>query len=242
MNVADIATLDPPAAAPAAPRPLVKRVRSYLRRRHRNFVLGRAIRSVRRGSATVELPERRFDDLTYGWNNDVWSASPAYMREVLRCAWQARGAILECGSGLTTLLLGAVAERTGARVCSLEHDEFWAERVRAALSLHRLRTAEVRYTELRSYGDYTWYASASQTLPQNISLVVCDGPPGETQGGRYGLLPRLRANLAPGCVILLDDAARPAEQQVLERWERELGTSHALVGSSKPFARLTVPI
>jgi predicted O-methyltransferase YrrM len=219
---------------------LNKRLRSYLRQRHRGLVLRRALRSVGRTSSSAGLADRCFDDLTYAWNNDVWSASPAFMREIVRCAWQTRGAVLECGSGLSTLLLGVVAERTGARVWSLEHDGAWAERVRGALSRHKLRSAEVRCADLRSFGDYTWY-SATDALPRHIGLVVCDGPPGDTPGGRYGLLPLMREHLAPGCVILLDDAGRPGEQEVLERWERELGTTHTLVGSEKPFARLTVP-
>jgi hypothetical protein len=204
-------------------------------------VLGRALRSVRQASPSTLPPDSRFDDLTYGWNNDVWSASPAFMQEILRCALQTRGAILECGSGLSTLLLGTVAARTGSRVWSLEHDADWAERVRQAMAVHRVTAAEIRHAELRSFGEYMWYSTPPDALPRDIRLVVCDGPPGDTPGGRYGLLPVMRDRLAPGCIILLDDAGRPDEQRVLDLWGRELHTGHTLIGSQKPFARLTIP-
>jgi hypothetical protein len=58
-------------------------------------------------------------------------------------------------------------------------------------------------------------------MPPAFQLVICDGPPGETPGGRYGLWPVLGQRLAPGAVILLDDADRPGEEEVLRRWSTE---------------------
>jgi len=58
-------------------------------------------------------------------------------------------------------------------------------------------------------------------MPEAFSLVICDGPPGTTKGGRYGLLPVLDKRLPPGATILLDDAGRPAETELIRRWENE---------------------
>ena len=52
-------------------------------------------------------------------------------------------------------------------------------------------------------------------------LAACDGPPGKTLGGRYGLLPVLGDRLPAGSVILLDDATRSGEAEVLRRWTTE---------------------
>jgi len=43
--------------------------------------------------------------------------------------------------------------------------------------------------------------------------VICDGPPYWNKGGRFGLGQILRARLATGCVILLDDGAREEERK-----------------------------
>jgi len=217
------------------------RAKQYLRQHHRRFVFGRGLRSFRRLPPAVPPSPDQLQALTYGWNNDGWSASPEFMQEVLNCAWQARGPILECGSGLSTLLLGIVADRTGATVLSLEHDGFWAEHVRSALKIHNIGSVEVHHAPLRSFGDHWWYSVEADALPDRIALVVCDGPPGDIPGGRYGLLPAARSRLANGCVLLLDDAARPDERRVVERWQGELGVPSTLLGPDKPFARLIVP-
>ena len=61
-----------------------------------------------------------------------------------------------------------------------------------------------------------------------IDLLVVDGPPAHAVGhglARYPALPALEDRLAPGATVVLDDAERPGEQEVLRRWERETGLS-----------------
>ena len=74
---------------------------------------------------------------------------------------------------------------------------------------------------LRDYGAFSWYDPPLQELPDNFRLVVCDGPPGMTKGGRYGLLPVFGSRLPQGTVIVLDDADRPSEVELLNRWKDE---------------------
>jgi len=92
-------------------------------------------------------------------------------------------------------------------------------------------------TTLRDYGDFDWYDVDPLELP-TFSLVICDGPQGSTRGGRLGLLPVLRERLAPGCSILLDDAARPSEREVLRRWKLQAPLRYDLRGEEKPFAAI----
>src|SRR5207302_10990097 len=59
-------------------------------------------------------PERRLlDELRAAWDNEGFTADIDYLAEVARHAAQTPGPVLECGSGLTTLLLGALAGRRG---------------------------------------------------------------------------------------------------------------------------------
>jgi hypothetical protein len=93
---------------------------------------------------------------------------------------------------------------------------------------------------LKDYGDYCWYEVPFESLPVSFSLVVSDGPPSSTKGGRYGLVPIMNGRLKPGCIILLDDAYREAELAIARRWEADLGVSLKIVGSIKPYIEMVV--
>lgn len=177
-------------------------------------------------------------DLVAGWGND-WSAQREFLHACLEEAWVAKGPILECGSGLSTLLLGVVAQRRGLAHRVLEHAPEWAARVERELRRYGLGSTQLDVGPLKDYGDFGWYDPQRASLPATFALVVCDGPPGDTKGGRYGLVPVLGERLAPGCVILLDDAGRTQELAIARRWESELGGTLEVLGAIRPHARIT---
>jgi hypothetical protein len=123
----------------------------------------------------------------------------------------------------------------------LEHAPEWAELTRRWLQLFDIRSAQVVTAPLRTNAKYEWYETSG--LPMNLqwSFVICDGPPGMTQGGRYGLLPQLASRLAPGCIVLLDDASRPGEQQVIEKWKAEFGVQVLAEKTTERFTVLSLP-
>ena len=84
---------------------------------------------------------------------------------------------------------------------------------------------------LVEYGEFVWYDPPLAQMPDEFSLVICDGPPGTTKGGRYGLLPVLGDRLRAGATILLDDAGRPAEAELIRRWENEVRFKTEIRGS-----------
>jgi hypothetical protein len=232
----------------------VRRGRRWMGRALRSLHPARMADNIRRDAefrrAMKEYTRLRRDEnpsaellrrLVYGWGNEIMSAMPEYLEAILKALRSADGAALECGSGLSTLLLGTIAASTGKRIWSLENDRGWARRVRRALGRYGVRAVEVCHAPLRDYGDFTWYDPPMGRLPEGFSLVVCDGPPGDTPGGRYGLLPVMRERLRPGCTILLDDLHRPAEREIAARWARELGARFEVHGGSKPYAVMVVP-
>jgi hypothetical protein len=77
-------------------------------------------------------------------------------------------------------------------------------------------------------------------MPDNFFLVVCDGPPRRTKGGRYGLVPIMRERLKSGCIILLDDAGRDEELTIAKRWAGELNTPFIIEGKLKPYIKMVV--
>ncbi len=230
-----------PAALAERPRGFFARARrSRLFEPHRRFVFRRAM------TAFLADPERCADpecgvlgELVYGWGNPGWSALHEFLAAAVRHALVSRGPILECGSGLSTLMIGAIASERGIAHCALEHQPRWAARVRRSLALYGI-AANVLDCPLRSYGEFSWYDPPPDAMPKAFSLVVCDGPPGATHGGRYGLVPVLRHRFASSCVILLDDAGRQDERDIARRWAAKLGASLSTAGSDKPYAILSV--
>ena len=110
-----------------------------------------------------------------------------------------------------------------------------------SIDKYGIKSVRLCVNELRDYNRFCWYDPPLTQMPDNFSVVVCDGPPGETPGGRYGLLPVMQNTLASGCVILLDDAGRPQEREALDRWAQEAGTVYEIKGSKKPYAKMVMP-
>jgi predicted O-methyltransferase YrrM len=201
-----------------------------------------AFAALRRSARLPEPPPGLLERLSVAWGNQSFAAGPEYLAAVWREAAVLRGGnVLECGCGLSTLVLAALGRKRRLTIWSLEHDEEWAARTRRALRLAAVGSrARLRACELRSYGEYDWYA-LPEDLPDRFALVVCDGPPGDTRGGRVGLLPVAGDRLQPGCRVLLDDAAREGEQAVLREWARTYGAIAAVEGRDKPLAMIAVP-
>jgi hypothetical protein len=156
--------------------------------------------------------------LNMGWKNEGFSADTAYLQTVCEWALRIPGPILECGSGLTTILLGMIAQ---GRVTSLEHLPEWKERVERTAVEYAI-PVDVLATPLVDYGSFDWY-SVKELSGKAYELIICDGPPSKTKGGRYGLFPAARHLFAPNAVILMDDVECPAHQATIERWKSEFG-------------------
>jgi hypothetical protein len=65
---------------------------------------------------------------------------------------------------------------------------------------------------------------ASKATPE---IVLVDGPP-SMMGGRHGSVLQALSVAGPGSVVLLDDAARPQEQQLLRAVSESFGDATAI--------------
>jgi hypothetical protein len=214
----------------------LREARDSIRSAHRDLVFGRAIARFMRSPTKAVLGSHGVvNDLIYGWGNEGWSGQHEYLAACVESALGTNGAILECGSGLSTVLLAIVAQRRGLLLWSLEHLPAWAERVQRCLVQRRIEGARIHIAPLRPYGDFEWYAAPLADMPRQFTLVVCDGPPSATRGGRYGLLPVMKDRLSDDCLILLDDASRAGEQATVQRWAEEAPCQVSLRGDAKPY-------
>jgi predicted O-methyltransferase YrrM len=143
-------------------------------------------------------------------------------------------AVLEVGSGVSTLLLANDFRRRGTgRVLSFDDDARWAAQTNAKLKAEKLDGfAEVRVAPLVDVDAGgrrgKWYDLAALDKERRFDLIVVDGPP-SWQGDALARLPalyELRRHLSDTGVLVLDDAARPGERAIAERWQRDFPDLH----------------
>jgi predicted O-methyltransferase YrrM len=157
-----------------------------------------------------------------------WALNPTDLLALLHLVERRQPTVVvELGSGTSTVWMAYAVERYGGKIISLDHDPEFAERTRTMLRTHGLdAVAEVRDAALHpvTVGDTTvdWYDLTALSDVDAIDLLLVDGPPGSTGPmSRYPALPLLRARLAPGATVVLDDTSRADEQETLRRWLAE---------------------
>jgi predicted O-methyltransferase YrrM len=132
--------------------------------------------------------------------------------------------VLEFGSGTSSVWMAYALERIGGRLVSVDHDRGYAGRTRRLLSAHGLASvAEVRDAPLCSLtidGEgFRWYDVAAFEDVGDIDFLMVDGPPGSLgHDARYPALRVLEQRLSPSATIVLDDADRSDEQDIIKRW------------------------
>jgi predicted O-methyltransferase YrrM len=187
------------------------------------------------------VPAQILTELCTNWGNESWPAKEELLAAIAAHAWETKGTILECGCGLSTVLLALIARHKGQRVVSIEHIEDYAIAIRSTLRRFDLANVEILVSPLVAYQDYDWYELPEGTFgEQEISLVVCDGPPEATRGCRHGVLPVTLPFLRHGAVILLDDV-QAGGASVLARWKKEYGLDAVIEGVVKPYGRIVIP-
>ena len=136
--------------------------------------------------------------------------------------------VVEASSGVSTILTGYCLEKNGGRAVSLDHEAKYAGATNDGVALHRLGGyAQAFHAPLRPYNlsgrEYLWYdVSPLETLEGPIEVAVIDGPPANNQpDARYPALPLLMNRLSPDAVVLVDDADRPGEREMIRRWIEE---------------------
>lgn len=158
-----------------------------------------------------------------------WAASPDFLTELMRHALSAKPrTVVECSSGTSTVVLARCMQMNGGgKVYSLEHDPVYALQTRDHLARHGLTEfAEVIDAPLRPMAlggtDWTWYATDGLPAALQIDMIAIDGPP-KTTGplARYPAGPALFPKLAQRASVFLDDADRPDETAILQRWAQE---------------------
>jgi predicted O-methyltransferase YrrM len=165
-----------------------------------------------------------------------WAVSPDFVHATLALIYEQQPQVIaEVGCGVSTLLSAYCLEQIGSgHIISLEGDRTYAQQCRQQLAQHQLQhrvtVVDAPLTSVQLEGQsWLWYdpnAFKEQlaALPP-IDLLVVDGP--QRHYGpqvRYPALPVLLSYLSDRAVIILDDADREGEQEVVRLWQNKLGS------------------
>lgn len=158
-----------------------------------------------------------------------WAIAPDMAFELIDLVLRERPvSIVEIGSGLSTVLFAYALELNGeGELLALEHDQIYADRTQEQLDTHGVAGhAHVAFAPLESMelgGQvFRWYSLESVELPDQIDLVLVDGPPATTNPlARYPAFPLLAERLGPDATVILDDTNRGEESEIVQRWQSE---------------------
>lgn len=165
-----------------------------------------------------------------------WSIAPEFAWWLYQHVTTVKpGKIMELGSGTSTLVIAAALKKMGAgRFISIEHDHAYFEKTQALLQVCDLQNhVELIYAPLEKWEhdglSYQWYDLPFDMIDHMIGrnqldLLLVDGPPAATNyHARYPAMVRLKDYCSDSTIILLDDAGREEEQQILVRWQALMG-------------------
>lgn len=159
--------------------------------------------------------------------------------------------VVELGGGTSTVLIAAAlqaVELSETRHIAVDHMQEFLDATQRNVALQRFsRDVEYWCCPLLPDDDEVapqWYGGLPERLGSTkIDLLIVDGPPGSLHNqARRPALKMLAPNLAPGAIIILDDALRDDELKIVERWCDDIpGVTVELTSFGKGCARLKLP-
>ncbi len=182
------------------------------------------LRSLRGGSqaekrrllARLDLPENALPHL------GSWKADTRLLHRIVdHIETERPELIVEFGTGASTLIASRALQMNGTgRLISFDQHADFVDATRQWLADHGL-AADLRCVPLApSPGDWPglWYDHGP--LPDDIDLMLIDGPCWTIHPFGRGAASNAFGNMAVGGTVMLDDGARPGERIVRRRWAR----------------------
>ena len=134
--------------------------------------------------------------------------------------------IFECGSGISTLILGyCLKKNNNGHIWSLDHENKFTNITKKNLEYHNLlQFVSLFWAPLKRISidekEHLWYDTEfMNNFDEKIDLLIIDGPPRSySKHIRYPALPLLYNYLSSDAIILIDDANRVGEKEIIQQW------------------------
>lgn len=133
----------------------------------------RAMLAVKNGTAV----DKDFETIVNASGNASYTMPASSLATCYREAKNAQGDILECGTGLSTIVMGLALAGTDHRIYALEHDLAWLRKTTAWLQRYDVTNINLIYAPLFPHENGDWYGVRADELPSQFDIAVIDGPP-----------------------------------------------------------------
>jgi predicted O-methyltransferase YrrM len=155
-------------------------------------------------------------------NLGSWKADTSLLHKIAERILEAKPKlVVEFGAGASTLIAARALQINGSgRLISFDQHEDFVIATRKWLADHGL-TSDLRAVPLIASPDGwrgLWYDHGP--LPDDIDLMVIDGPCWTIHPFGRGAASNLFDKIAVGGMVMLDDGARPGERIVRRRWKK----------------------
>ncbi|UCE36862.1 MAG: class I SAM-dependent methyltransferase [Thermoplasmata archaeon] len=158
-----------------------------------------------------------------------WVISPDFANIIISMVIDHKPKVIcECGGGISTVFTCyCLDDLKDGHVFSLEQDGKYAQKTKKNLKAHGLENyATVIYAPLTNLTlkakSWKWYNTSFKKELEKIDMLVIDGPSGDVQKmARYPALPVLYDTLSENAVIIVDDAKRKDERDMVKAWLTE---------------------
>jgi hypothetical protein len=176
------------------------------------------------------------------WGDNLPASRVPYIRTSIAEAARAAGPILQCGSSLSSILIGALCHQAQARakhLWILEHDPHWGGVIRSWLEQYEISKAHVISAPAEQFDGFVWYVLDTSRLPDNFDLVLCDGSAALPSSAR-GVMERISDRLDHRCVILARNARRPRDLKHLADWAKSVKAPFIIQDATEPYAKIAL--
>jgi hypothetical protein len=227
-----------PNLAQLSDHPTIASIRSRSWAYRRQYRLDRAIRAAR-ASAPGPLPDILVSEICETWGDAQLNGADGFLSACLDVASRTTGPILQCGAGLSTLLLGLAAERSGVHLWTLEHQSHAANSARSWLHQYEVANAHVISAPADLMEDCVGYVVDAARLPSNLGLVICEGSSAVPASAR-SMLTRIGDRLDPNSVVLVHHVKRRRDADFLVQWAKAHGASMVVKGKVEPWVKIAM--
>jgi hypothetical protein len=174
-------------------------------------------------AAAEDMREGMTDDIASRLLNNYGNAAFVYRRpgRLHDLAMASKGPLIEMGSGLSTVVLGIVAEKLNTTLTTIETDQDWANRTQRALDLCQIGTVTIKVGGLPEH---------IGSLPPGIGFYLLDGP--QDMRERALSFPRLDGRIQDA-IVLVDDGAGIIETE-FTLWRQRFNRQDEGGGLSMP--------
>ncbi|WP_347303888.1 class I SAM-dependent methyltransferase [Croceibacterium sp. TMG7-5b_MA50] len=152
-----------------------------------------------------------------------WKADTGFLHRIVDAVELLRPqVVVELGCGASSLVAARALElHGGGRLVSYDQHGPFVAATREWLAGEGV-DATIHHAPLRNGAGGKWPGSWYDltAVPEQIDLIIIDGPPWTVHPFVRGAAEQLFSRLRPGGMVLLDDAARPGERIVARRWRR----------------------